>query len=75
MGSLFQTRDAVEETDFDVAIDFFLNGADMVMEEEDRSDREGTISWKNLSEARRLLVVQHLESSCGNFEINSMANR
>ena len=41
VGSLFQTRDAVEEKDFEVAIDVFRNGADMVMEEEDRSDREG----------------------------------
>ena len=40
MGSLFQTQDAVDETDFEVAIDVFLNGADMVIEEEDRSDRE-----------------------------------
>ena len=40
-GSLFQTLDAVDEKDFEVAIDVFLNGADMVMEEEDRSDREG----------------------------------
>ena len=31
----------MDETDFEVAIDVFLNGADMVMEEEDRSDREG----------------------------------
>ena len=37
MGSLFHTRDAVDEKDFEVAIDVFLNGADMVMEEEDRS--------------------------------------
>ena len=36
MGSLFQTWDAVDEKDFEVAIDVFLNGADMVMEEEDR---------------------------------------
>ena len=41
MGSLFQTRDAVDEKDFEVAIDVFLNGADMVIEEEDRSYREG----------------------------------
>ena len=41
MGSLFQKRDAVDEKDFGVAIDVFLNGADMVIEEEDRSDREG----------------------------------
>ena len=27
--------------DFEVAINVFLNGADMVIEEEDRSDREG----------------------------------
>ena len=32
------------------------------------------VSWKNLSRVRRLLVVQYLESCCGNFEINSMAN-
>ena len=31
----------MDEKDFEVAIDVFLNGADMVMEEEDRSDREG----------------------------------
>ena len=41
VGSLFQTWDAVDEKDFEVAIDVFLNGADMVMEEEDRSDCEG----------------------------------
>ena len=41
MGSLFQTRDAVDEKYFEVAIDVFLNGADMVIEEDDRSDREG----------------------------------
>ena len=40
-GSLFQTWDAVDEKDFEVAVDFFRNGAVMVMEEEDRSDREG----------------------------------
>ena len=40
VGSLFQTRDAVDEKDFEVAIDVFLNGADMVKEEH-RSDREG----------------------------------
>ena len=38
VGSLFQTRDAVDEKDFDVAIDVFINGAAMVIEEEDRSD-------------------------------------
>ena len=38
---IFQTWDAVDEKDFEVAIDVFLNGADMVIEEEDRSDREG----------------------------------
>ena len=31
------------------------------------------VSWKNLSKVQRLLVVQYLESSCGNFEIDSMA--
>ena len=40
-GSLFQTWDAVDEKDFEVAIDVFLNGADMVMEEQNRSDCEG----------------------------------
>ena len=38
VGSLFQTQDAVDEKDFEVAIDVFLSGADMVIEEEDRSD-------------------------------------
>ena len=41
MGSLLQTWDAVDEKDFEVAIDVFLNGADIVIEEEDQSDREG----------------------------------
>ena len=36
-GSLFQTPDAVDEKDLEVAIDDFLNGADMDIEEEDRS--------------------------------------
>ena len=31
----------MDEKGFVVAIDVFLNGADMFMEEEDRSDREG----------------------------------
>ena len=33
------SRPEMYEKDFEVAIDVFLNGADMVMEEEDRSDR------------------------------------
>ena len=41
MGSLFQTWDAVDEKDFEVVIDVSLNGADMVMEEGNQSDREG----------------------------------
>ena len=41
VGSPFQTRDAADEKDFEVAIDVFLSGADMVKEDEDRSDREG----------------------------------
>ena len=41
-GSLSQTSDAVDERDLEVAIDVFLNGADMVVE--DRStDRDGII--------------------------------
>ena len=40
VGSLFQTWDAVDEKDFEVAIDVFPNGADMVMEEEDWSDQK-----------------------------------
>ena len=49
--SLFQTRDAVDEKDFEVAIDVLLNGADMVLEEGDRSYREGVYLGriKNLS--------------------------
>ena len=41
MGSLFQTRHAVDEKDFKVGIDVFLNGSDMVIEEMNRSDCEG----------------------------------
>ena len=41
VGSLFQTRDAVDEKEFEMSIDVFLNSANMVIEEEDRSDREG----------------------------------
>ena len=41
MGTLFRTRDAVDKKDFEVAINVFLNGADMVTDEEDQSDREG----------------------------------
>ena len=33
------------------------------------------VPWKNLSKIQTLLVVQYLESSCGNFEIDSMAHR
>ena len=41
MGSLFQTRGEVDEEDFEVALDVFLSDSDMVIEEEDCSDREG----------------------------------
>ena len=37
-----QTSDVVDEIDVEVAIDVFLNGADMAVEE-DQSDREGII--------------------------------
>ena len=46
----------MDEKDFEVVIDFFLKDTDMVVEE-DRSDRGG-IFWKNLTEVKRLLVVQ-----------------
>ena len=62
--------------DFEVAIDVFLNGADMVIEEEDRSDREGVYLGRIWARYKlRLLVVQYLESSYGNLEIDSMAYR
>ena len=44
MGNLFQIRDAVDEKDFEMAIDVLLNGADVVIEE-DRSDREGLLPY------------------------------
>ena len=52
--SLFQTSDAVNEKDLEVAIDAFHNGADMVGEE-DRCDRDDIIYviWKNLSKRGR----------------------
>ena len=31
----------MDEQEFEVAVDVFLNGADMVIEEVDRSDHEG----------------------------------
>ena len=34
-----QTSDVVDENDLEVALDVFLNGADMIVEE-DQSDRE-----------------------------------
>ena len=37
-----QTSDVVDEKDVEVAIDVFLNGADMVVEE-DQNDREGIV--------------------------------
>ena len=66
--------DATEENDFENTIEVFLKGTVMVVETEDRSDRE-SVSWENFSKVRRLLVVQHLESSGSNFELNSLANR
>ena len=33
--------DATEENDFENAIEVFLKGAEMIVEAEDRSDREG----------------------------------
>ena len=44
MGSLYprHQNDVVDEKDVEVAIDLFLNGADMVVEE-DQSDRGGII--------------------------------
>ena len=61
--------------DFEMTFDVFLDGAraDMVIEEEDRSDREGVyLNWKNFNKVQRLLVVQYHERSCGNFKIDSM---
>ena len=71
---LFQTEIPVDEKDFEVAIDVFLNGADMYR----RGGPEWSwrcVSWKNLSKVQRLLVVRYLESSCSYFEIDSLANR
>ena len=41
VGNLFHILDAAEEKDFEAAIEVFLKGIDMVVEAEDRSDREG----------------------------------
>ena len=40
--SLSNTSNAVDEKDLEVAMEVFLNGADMVVEE-DRGDREGLV--------------------------------
>ena len=45
-----------------LAIDVFLNGAEMVIEE------QGTMAGGGQ-------VVQYLESSCSNFDIDSLMNR
>ena len=37
----YSRQDAVDEKDFELAIDVFINGADMDIEKEDWSDREG----------------------------------
>ena len=47
VGSLFQTWDAVDEKDFEVAIDVFLNGADMVIEEEEDVWMRQCLKWTN----------------------------
>ena len=60
----------MDEKDFEVVIDIFLNSADMVIEKEDRSDREDVYPR---IEVPRLSVVQYL--GCGNFKIDSMAKR
>ena len=61
--------DAVYEKDFEAAMDVFLNGADMDVEEEDRSDRE--MFLKN----HGTKVVQYLESSCSDFKIDPPASK
>ena len=74
MGSLFQTWHALDEKDFQVAIDDFLNGADMVIEEEDRSDREGVYLgriWASTKAAGGAVPWRQLWQ----FEIDSMAYR
>ena len=50
MGSLFQTRDAVDEQDFEVAIDVFLNSADMVMEEEEDEEKTSPEETRSVSD-------------------------
>ena len=55
----------MDENDFVVALYVSLNNADMVIKEEDPSDRSWKcVFWKNLSKVQRLVVVQYIENSC-----------
>ena len=49
VGRLFQTRDVLDEKDVEVAIDVFLNGVDMVTDEEEQycplSKATSTLYW------------------------------
>jgi hypothetical protein len=65
-GSLFHIQDAVDEKDFELAIDVLLNGADML---------EDIYLGRICSKIQRLLVVQYLESSCSDFKVNFLVNR
>ena len=70
-GNLVQILELAEENDFENTIEVFLKRTEMVVEVEDRSDREGMYLkiWVKFSKVRMPLILQHLESSDNNFEL------
>ena len=64
--------DATEENDFENTIEVFLKGTEMVVEAEDRSDREA-VYLGILGEFQQ--GKKAVESSGSNFELYSLANR
>ena len=76
--SLFQTLEATDENDLDSAISVFRVGIHSDNEEEDRSDRVGSGTYRGIlkgGEIGRLLELENLESDNSNLEIYSVANR
>ena len=74
-GSLFQTLEATDENDFDLAISVFRVGTHSDNEEEDRSDSCWHIPWNKGGEVRWLLELENLESYSSNLEIYSVAKQ
>ena len=68
-------EDAVDEKDFEVAIGVFPQWCRYSYRRGGPEWSWRCVSWKNFRKVQRLLLVKYLESSCGNFEIDSTVNR